>query len=68
MIAFGEVLHIRKYTNSYGRVFGEASVILDRGEESQKDYAELSRMIYLEKQDVYIPATSRRLKFAFTAD
>lgn len=57
MQPYGEILQIRKYTNSFGRFFGEASVILNRDEETHKDYAILSRMIYLESQDLEIPAT-----------
>jgi hypothetical protein len=53
----GEVKQIRKYTNMNGRYFGVAAIILDRKEENQKDYEELSRMIYLESQDIFIPAT-----------
>jgi hypothetical protein len=57
MQSYGEVLQIRNYTNSFGRFFGEASVILNRDEEIHNDYPILSRMIYLESQDMYIPAT-----------
>jgi hypothetical protein len=54
--------HIPLKLNQYlgealSRFFGEAAVILDRKEENQKDYEELSRMIYLESQDIFIPAT-----------
>jgi hypothetical protein len=58
MTPYGDVLQIRKYTDVNGRFFGEASVILDRGEEKEgKDLAELARMIYLEPEDVYMSAT-----------
>lgn len=43
MQPYGEVKQIRKYTNMNGRFFGEAAVILDRKEENQKDYEELSK-------------------------
>jgi hypothetical protein len=52
---FGKVMQVRKYTNEFGRFFGEASVLLERSQDS-KEYAELPRMIYLEDEDCFIPA------------
>ena len=52
---FGKVMQVRKYTNEYGRFFGEASVLLER-QQDPKEYAELPRMIYMEDEDCFIPA------------
>ncbi|KAH8555042.1 hypothetical protein BGW37DRAFT_464774 [Umbelopsis sp. PMI_123] len=52
---FGKVMQVRKYTSQFGRFFGEASVLLERSQDS-KEYAELPRMIYLEDEDCFIPA------------
>ena len=55
---YGKVLQIRKYTNSFGKFCGEASVILDRGDDLEDEmYPELSRMIFLEEEDIYISAS-----------
>jgi hypothetical protein len=59
LIPYGAVKQIRKYTDCNGHWFGEASVIIDRMEDDI-EYAglpELSRMIYIESMDTYIPAT-----------
>lgn len=53
----GEVMQIRKYVNIHGGSYGEASIILDRGEESTSIYEELTRFIYLEGNNVCVPAT-----------
>jgi hypothetical protein len=45
---YGEVLQVRKYTNSYRRIFREASIILNRDEDTKQDYAEMARIVYLE--------------------
>ncbi|KAH8547673.1 hypothetical protein BGW37DRAFT_470767 [Umbelopsis sp. PMI_123] len=50
-----KVMQVRKYTNEFGRFFGETSVLLERSQDS-KEYAELPRMIYLEDEDCFIPA------------
>jgi len=59
LIPYGNVKQIRKYTDHNGRFFGEASVIIERADEHDMSEClpELARMIYLEKEDVYIPAT-----------
>ncbi|CAO3669182.1 unnamed protein product [Umbelopsis vinacea] len=58
MMQYGKVLQIRKYTNTFGKFCDEVSVILDRGDDMEEDtYPELSRMIFLEDEDIYIPAS-----------
>ncbi|GAB5592881.1 hypothetical protein Unana1_07781 [Umbelopsis nana] len=53
-----KVLQVRKYTESLGRFLGEASIILDRDDgNTVHEYLDLSRMVYLEDDDTYVPAT-----------
>jgi hypothetical protein len=57
MEPYGEVLQIRKYVNVHDRFYGEASVILDRGEEDTSKYEDLTRFVFLEESNVCVPAT-----------
>ncbi|KAG2172121.1 hypothetical protein INT44_004743 [Umbelopsis vinacea] len=52
---FGKVMQVRKYTNEFGRFFGEASVLLERNQDSNES-AELPRRIFMEDEDCFIPA------------
>lgn len=68
MQPYGQILQIGKYTNFFGRFFGEASVILNRKEDTQHKYAELSRMIFLENQDqIFLPPTKLHPRYVSTA-
>jgi hypothetical protein len=48
-------MQVRKYTNEFGRFFGEASVLLERNQDTT-EHVDLPRMIYLEDEDCFIPA------------
>lgn len=59
---YGDVKQVRKYTDTNGRFFGEALVIIDRAAEGDmtEDLPELARVIFLQREGTYVPPPTKK--------